>query len=103
MEVLENPKFFVSLLIGGIVMAGISSAYQIYNEENEGKVKPKAVIRDGLLGAIFVGLAWTFLPDSMKSLTEGFSSTTAAVTNAVENTAKAISSEIDVQIGPASF
>jgi hypothetical protein len=103
MDVLDNPKFFISLLVGGIILAGVSSAYQLYNEENQGKVKPKAVLRDGLLGSIFVGLAWTFVPDSMKSLTEGFTSTTAAVKEVVENTAKTISTEIDVQVGPPRF
>ena len=103
MDVFENPAFFISILIGGIILAGVSSAYQLYSEENEGKVKPKAVIRDGLVGSIFVALAWSFIPDSMQSIANKFTSTATTITNAVEKTAQAITSEIDVQIGPARF
>jgi preprotein translocase subunit Sec61beta len=103
MDMFENPAFVISIVIGGIILAGISSAYQLYSEENEGKVKPKAVLRDGLLGSIFVALAWTFIPDSMQGLASKFASTTEAVTNVVEKTAQAITSEIDIQIGPARF
>ena len=103
MDVIENPGFFISLVIGGIVLAGISSAYQMYNPENSGKVKPKAVLRDGLLGAIFVAMAWTFVPESMKSVTESVTSSVSTATTTVANTASSITSDFDVQVGPARF
>lgn len=102
MDVIENPGFFISVVIGGIILAGISSAYQTYSEENQGKVKPKAVLRDGLLGAIFVAMAWTFVPESMKSLTQSVTSSVSSTTSTISNVADSIS-DFDVQIGPARF
>jgi hypothetical protein len=63
-------------------------------------------MRDSILGAIFVAMAWTLIPDSMTSLTEKIKSTvTTATTTAATTAATTVtkSSDIDVQVGPASF
>jgi hypothetical protein len=103
MEVLESPMFFMSVLIGAGFLALSSFAWQKYSDETEGQVKPKAVLRDGILGAIFTAMAWMFLPDSMKSLTESIASSMSSTTTAVASTTHAISSDYDIQIGPARF
>lgn len=95
MEVFENPMFFASLVIGAVVLAGISSAYQVYGPDSEGSVKPKAVLRDGLLGLIFTAMAWTFIPESMNSLAKTVTTVNSAVSSTV--------GDYDVQIGPARF
>lgn len=95
--------FFVSILIGAGFLALSSFAWQKYSDENEGQVKPKAILRDGILGAIFTAMAWMFLPDSMKQLTESVATSMSSTTTAVVSTTKAVSSDYDIQIGPARF
>ena len=95
--------FFVSILIGAGFLALSSFAWQKYSDENEGQVKPKAILRDGILGAIFTAMAWMFLPDSMKQLTESVANSVSSTTTAVVSTTKAVSSDYDIQVGPARF
>lgn len=102
MDVFENPMFFVSLLIGAAALAGVSALFQKYSEETEGLIKPKAVLRDGLLGGIFTAMAWTFLPDSMKHLTDSVVSSASNATTTVAKTVVNVG-DYDVQIGPPRF
>jgi hypothetical protein len=102
MEVFDNPMFLISLLIGAAILAGISGAYQIYGPESEGHVKPKAVMRDGILGAIFTAMAWTLVPDSMKQVTESVTSSVATVATSAVSISPGLG-DYDLQIGPARF
>lgn len=102
MEVFDNPMFMLSLLIGAVLLAGISSAYQVYGPESEGEIKPKAVMRDGILGAIFTAMAWTLIPDSMKHVTESVTSSVATVATSAVSVAPGLG-DYDLQIGPARF
>jgi hypothetical protein len=102
MEVFDNPMFMISLLIGAAILAGISSAYQVYGPESEGHVKPKAVMRDGILGAIFTAMAWTLVPDSMKSVTESVTTSMTTVATSAVSVAPGLG-DYDLQIGPARF
>ncbi len=104
MEVLENPFFFVSVVSGALILASVSAGFQYLNEENNKEIKPKAVLRDGILGAIFTAMAWMFLPDTMKGLTNSVSSMAASTTEtAATIVKKSIPSEYDVQVGPPRF
>jgi len=103
MEVLENPFFFVSIVSGALILASVSAGFQYLNEENNKQVKPKAVLRDGILGAIFTAMAWMFLPDTMKNLTDSISSVTNTTDTTVSIMKKSIPSEYDVQVGPPRF
>lgn len=105
MDMLENPSFFVSVLIGGILLASISAGFQYMNEENNKQIKPKAVLRDGILGIIFTAIAWTFFPDTMSNLS---SSVTSKVSTATTESVKSVvrsggGFEYDIQVGPARF
>jgi hypothetical protein len=102
MEMFDNPMFLLSLIIGAAVLAGISSAYQVYGPETEGHVKPKAVLRDGILGAIFTAMAWTLVPESMKNVTESVTTTVASATTSAVSVAPGLG-DYDLQIGPARF
>jgi hypothetical protein len=93
--IFEDPKFFISIVVGALVLAGISGAYQKYGPESSGDVKPKAILRDGILGAIFTAMAWTFVPESMKGLTSAVVSTATSTTSSI--------SDYDIQVGPARF
>ena len=65
-----NPMFLVSLVLGAGFLVAASAAYQIYGPDAEGEVKPKALLRDGLLGGIFAAMAWTLVPESMNAMYE---------------------------------
>lgn len=105
MDMLENPSFFVSILIGGALLAAISAGFQYMNEENNKQIKPKAVLRDGILGLIFTAMAWSFFPDTMGDLSKSF---TSKISSTSAESVKSVSSgggsyEYDVQVGPPRF
>ena len=99
------------MLIGAAVLAAVSAFLQSQHEDAKPgePLNTKAVMRDGILGAIFTAMAWTLVPESMKSLTESVSSVatsaaTTVATTASEATKKVASSaDIDLQVGPARF
>ena len=99
---------FATVVVGAIFLAGVSSLYQLYGPESEGAVKPKAVLRDGILGAIFTAMAWAFVPESMKGVADSLSSTMAtvpALPTMSGGASKSVSfaPDFDVQVGPARF
>lgn len=108
---LTNPSFLVSLFVGGAILAAASSAYQIFGSDTDGEVNPKAVLRDGLLGIIFTAMAWTFIPESMKSVTSRVVVGVSSATDSLESAGGTILSGAggsgvggpDLQIGPARF
>ncbi len=78
----------------------------MYGPDSEGQIKPKALLRDGLLGGIFAAMAWTLVPESMKGLTQSISSTIgSATTTAVETASSSIGlgGGPDLQVGPPRF
>lgn len=105
---LTNPIFYVSLVIGSVILAAASFVQQRQGEEEQ-EVKPKAVLRDGILGAIFTAMAWTLVPDSMKHMSESVVSTVSSATTAAATSATTAlnsgggSMDIDLQVGPARF
>lgn len=101
---LTKPSLWISVLIGALVVAAASAGFQHYNSEEE-PMKIKGVIRDAILGGIFVAMAWTLVPESMESLTEKVTTSvsSAATTVATSASTAVESSQVDVQVGPARF
>jgi hypothetical protein len=100
---LTNISMWVSILIGAILLAGISAFLQSQHEDAPSELNPKGIVRDGILGGIFTAMAWTLVPESMQSIA---SSVTTSVTSSVPVTvAKAVTAaaDVDLQVGPASF
>lgn len=108
---LTNPTMWISMVIGAAVLAAVSAFLQSQHEDaRPGEpLNTKAVMRDGILGAIFTAMAWTLVPESMKSLTESVSSAATSAATTVANTASeatkkvASGADIDLQVGPARF
>jgi hypothetical protein len=108
---LTNPTMWVSIVVGAVVLAATSAFLQSQHEDAKPgePLNRKALVRDGILGAIFTAMAWTLIPESMQSLTEsvGSSVTSAAttVTSVASEATKKVGSgaEIDLQVGPARF
>jgi hypothetical protein len=106
MEAFENPMLLATVAIGAAFLAAVSSLYQLYGPETEGKVKPKAVLRDGILGAIFTAMAWSFAPESMKGVADSLSASmasTPSITGGGATKSVSFSSDYDIQVGPARF
>lgn len=103
---LTSPMFLASLVLGAILLVASSASYQLYGPDSEGQLKPKALLRDGLLGGIFAAMAWTLVPESMKSVTQSISSIIgSATTTAVESATSSIGlgGGPDLQVGPVRF
>ena len=100
---LSKTSLWISIFIGAALAAAASAGFQKYGSDEESSdVNIKGIVRDAILGGIFVAMAWTFVPDSMTSITETVSSTVASATTATTSTVSK-SSDFDVQVGPASF
>jgi hypothetical protein len=109
---LTNPTFWMSVAVGAIVLAAASGAWQMFGLRDEEeqqqprKLNTKAMARDGILGAIFTAMAWTLVPDSMKSLSDSVGSgvsTAASSTASIATRARAVSGDFELQIGPPRF
>ena len=96
---LTKTSLWISILIGAIVVAAASAGFQQYSADEGESFKLKGVIRDAILGGIFVAMAWTLVPDSMTTITDNVTTTVA---NTVSTTTTKIS-DVDVQVGPAKF
>lgn len=100
---LTSPKFMISCLVGAAILASASIAFQKFGEKDDEtqspEVKPKAVLRDAILGAIFTAMAWTLIPESMDSVTQTLTQTVASSSAAPSS----ILGDFDLQIGPARF
>ena len=115
---LTNPMFWVSIVLGGVIVAAVSYGFQLAQEDPEAKeLNVKGLIRDLLLGGIFTAMAWTLVPDTMKSITNSISSLSIPSTTTVapvqtgagsSTTTSAPSTQtlpgdVDIQVGPARF
>jgi hypothetical protein len=81
--------FWISIIIGGAVIAAFS-AYQQYTSD-EFRVKP--IFRDFVIGAFLAAVAYMFVPETIQE----WLTTTQSITNMLP------SGEIELQTGPARF
>ena len=95
---LTKTSLWITILIGAVIVAAVSAGFQQYTAEEGSSLNLKGIMRDAILGGIFVAMTWTLVPESMSSLTE---KVTTTVTSTVSSVAK--TSELDVQVGPANF
>jgi len=112
---LTNPMFWVSIVLGGVIIAAVSYGFQLAQEDPEAKeLNVKGLVRDLLLGGIFTTMAWTLVPDTMKTITNSissFSSTTSLTPvqigsgSSTTGTAptQTLPGDVDIQVGPARF
>jgi len=95
---LTKTSLWISVFIGALVVAAASAGFQQYSAEEGSTVNVKGIIRDAILGGIFVAMAWTLIPDSMTVLTDNVTNTVSKTVTATTNV-----SDVDVQVGPAKF
>ena len=105
-----DPAFLITVVLGAVFFCAISFLFT-YFESKDGKpqLNTKAILRDLILGAIFTSMAWNFIPESMKSFGDGIKnivggvSKTTIMTGGSSSISSSSSSDIDLQVGPASF
>lgn len=100
-----DPTFFVTLILGGLFFCLISFAFtQFESKDGSIRINKKGLLRDTLLGVIFTTMAWNILPESMKSLGDSIKNTFTSSTTSIKSGGSIPSStDIDLQVGPASF
>jgi putative effector of murein hydrolase len=84
--------FWITIIIGGAIIAAFS-AYQQYTSD-EFRVKP--VIRDFVIGAFLAAVAYMFVPETIQEWLNTSQST-------MSNMMPSGSAEIELQTGPARF
>ncbi len=103
---LTSGKLWISVLIGALVLAAVSAGFQKAQATEDEELNVKGILRDGILGGIFVAMAWTLVPESMTTLSD---SVTTTVSTAATKVAAPITRsggggiDIDLQVGPAQF
>ena len=110
----SSTSFWVSIFVVVIVSVGLSAVAQMNMEEKE--IRPKSLIRDGILGAIFTTIVWVMSPETMNSISSGVQSmvggakeatqtlgNTSSSTSTTTTTTYSIGGMDDVQVGPAKF
>jgi len=104
---LTSGKLWISILIGAIVLAAVSAGFQKAQATEEEELNIKGILRDGILGGIFVAMAWTLVPESMSTLSDSVSTTvSSAATKVATPITRPLSGggpDIDLQVGPARF
>uniref|UniRef100_A0A6C0HGG1 Uncharacterized protein n=1 Tax=viral metagenome TaxID=1070528 RepID=A0A6C0HGG1_9ZZZZ len=99
---LSKSSLWISILIGACIVAAASAGFQHYSSENDEPIKVKGIIRDAILGGIFVAILWTFVPESMVKITDNVTTTVSSVASTT-TTAVSKSSDVDLQVGPPGF
>jgi sensor histidine kinase regulating citrate/malate metabolism len=98
------PSFWVSILISCLLSIGVSAFIQLNTDEN--KIKNKALIRDGILGAIFTTIVWVMSPETMDSISSSAQNLIGGAKEAAQtlgSTTYKLGEEVDIQVGPAKF
>lgn len=85
---------WLSLCVGGFVIALISGYIQYSNKHQEEEFKYRPVIRDFCLGAVVSAILYSFLPESVDQLVENVSNVELKEVS---------SNDIELQTGPARF
>jgi ascorbate-specific PTS system EIIC-type component UlaA len=99
---MSKTSLWISIIVGACIVAAASAGFQHYSSENNQPIKVKGVVRDAILGGIFVAILWTFVPESMLQITDNVTNTVSNVASTT-TTAVTTSSDVDLQVGPPGF
>jgi hypothetical protein len=99
------PSYWISILFVVLTSIGLSAFIQLNNDTKE--LKNKALVRDGILGAIFTTIVWVMSPETMTTLSSSVNNMVGGVQEATQtlgNTALSYKlGDVDIQVGPAKF
>lgn len=126
-----NSGFWISILVGGSVVAAMSAWQQNASKQHGESLQYRPIIRDFCIGAFLAAIVYMFLPDSIQSGIEtvkkqvvgsmsflqkggaslpslpslsSFSSVLApAAAGAAAEVPKVLSTDLEIQTGPARF
>jgi hypothetical protein len=99
------PSYWISILFFVLTSIGLSAFIQLNNDTKE--LKNKALVRDGILGAIFTTIVWVMSPETMTTLSSSVNNMVGGVQEATQTLGNTASSyklgDVDIQVGPARF
>jgi hypothetical protein len=105
-----QPGFWISIGLGGSVVAAMSAFSQWRSKEASHSFRPQPVIRDFCFGAFLTAILYMFLPESFETLlSKGTSVAAGAVEKATRqlgggsHPASSSISDLELQTGPARF
>ena len=91
----SKPGFWISLGVGGCLIAAASFAQQMMTKEKDEDFRMRAVFRDFCIGAFLTAVIYMFLPDSIESW---ISAAKGAITKPEQS-----GGDIELNVGPARF
>ncbi len=98
--------FIISVVIGGLLIAGIGSAQTMYVQEEP--IQTKGVIRDFCIGSILTALLYQLIPDSFQTFTDSLMSISVpkmpSIGGALPNLASSVKDgDFELQMGVPRF
>ena len=94
-----SMELLIWIVIGGLVVCGISSGLLYYINETPSS---KQLSRDFLIGAIFTGFLHPLIPDTFDEVKNLIGSTAGDLQKSIVNTNTDLS-DPNVKVGPANF
>lgn len=105
-----KPGFWLAIGIGGLVVAAFSFAQQYSSKLPEEPFRMRSVVRDFFLGAFLSATIYMFLPESIDAWMSGLLTKAPSVESLIGGSPSAtaaagsgLSSELELQTGPARF
>jgi len=105
--------FWISILVGGILIAFLSASQQYYSKKANEPFQYRPVIRDFCIGAFLAAIIYMFVPDSIQSMLNNLPSLSlpslpslSKMTGGSSEPVAASTSpsmEVEIQTGPAKF
>jgi hypothetical protein len=93
--------FWLALLIGGIVVAGLSAGQQLVWSKEQFRMKP--VGRDFILGAFISAMIYHLMPDTVVSVVEKGQEAISSLATTASGGGLGSVQEMDVHLGPPRF
>jgi hypothetical protein len=93
--------FWLALLIGGVVVAGLSAAQQVATSSEPFRTKP--VGRDFIFGAFLSAMVYYLMPETVLTMVEKGQEVVTTATRSLSGGGNSIGSDIDLHVGPARF
>jgi len=85
----SSPGFWIALVSGGSIAAGISAIHQ-YSTKEQNEIRLRSIFRDFFIGSFITACIYMFLPESIKPWI-----------SAEANTMKI--PDVELKMGPARF
>jgi hypothetical protein len=97
-----NPDFWIAIGVGGGVIGLFSAIQQVFSKNPEDPypgMRYRSIFRDFFFGAFITAVLYMFLPESFQSMITAGQTSLSKLTGG----ASSLSTEVEIQTGPARF